>query len=214
MSPRLRRAFPTPESVGDHLFRDDEELRRLLTIGWRRRRFSGEDPGWALWTRPRGDPRHGDATHKLYVSPRLDDTRAALSAVMPVLTDSEALGFKVGAELPYLARSDKLVLYFAGRAELVRVARAIEPRLTALACHGVPFTCACGAAGLLSWGTDPPGTTDHSWRSWLAGNLARAMTGAGPGERLPAALQRVGALGVDPGTWEPLDVDWERDAPD
>lgn len=214
MSPQLRRAFPAPESASDHLLHDDEDLRRRLTGGWRRRRFSGEDAGWALWTRPPGDPRHGHATHKLYVSPLLDGMRAAFGVVIPLLSDSGALGFKVGAELPYLLRPDKLVLYFGDRAELDRVAAALAPALAGLTPHGVPFTCRCSADGLLSWGMDPPGATDQSWRSWLAARLARAMTDAAPPGRVAAALAQADALGVDSVTWEPRAVDWGRDGPD
>lgn len=214
VTPRLRRAFPTPDSAADHLLHGDEPLRRALTRGWRRRRFSGEDSGWALWTRPRGDPRRGHATHKLYVSPVLADLRPAFRAVIPVVTDSEALGFKVGAELPYLVRTDKLVLYFADRTEMDRVAVLLAAQLDGLVPHGVPFTCRHGTDELLSWGMDPPGTTDESWRSWLAGQLARAMIDAPvPGERVGAALRRAAALGIDPDSWEPRAVDWERDGP-
>jgi len=213
-SPRLRRAFPTPESVSDHLLHDNEELRRLLMSGWRRRRFVGEDVGWALWTRPRGDPRDGATTHKLYVSPGIESIRPAFHAVMTIVTESQAVGFKVGAELPYLVRPDKLVIYFSDKAEMDRVAGLLEPRLTGFEPHVVPFTCAIDGNKLLSWGTDPPGKTEQSWRSWLALQLGRAMTEAEPGRAVEAAMQRADAIGVDPESWEPLDIDWERDGPE
>ena len=213
-SPRLRRAFPTSESVSDHLLHENEDLRRQLMSGWRRRRFVGEDVGWAMWTRPRGDPRDGETTHKLYASPVLHEVRPVFHAVMPVVTESEAVGFKVGAELPYLGRADKLVFYFADRAEMTRVAGLLDPLLAEFRPHGVPFTCAIGESGLLSWGMDPPGKSDQSWRSWLALQLARAMTEADPDRSVDAALERADALGVDPATWEPLSIDWERDGPE
>jgi hypothetical protein len=212
-SPSLRRAFPTPESVSDHLLHDNEDLRRLLMSSWRRRRLVGEDVGWAIWTRPRGDPRDGATTHKLYVSPVLDSVRPVFHAVMPIVTESQAVGFKVGAELPYLGRPDKLVIYFADKPELYRVADLLEPRLADFEPHGVPFTCAFDGSQLLSWGTDPPGKTGQSWRLWLALQLARAMTEAEPARGVEAALLRADALGVDPDSWEPLSVDWERDGP-
>ena len=211
---RLRRAFPTPESVSDHLLHDNEDLRRLLTSGWRRRRFVGEDVGWALWTRPRGDARDGATTHKLYVSPVLDTIRPVFHAVLPIVTESQAVGFKVGAELPYLLRPDKLVIYFSDRAELDRVAGLLEPRLAGFEPHGVAFTRAFGGSPLLSWGTDPPGRTEQSWRSWLALQLAGAIAEAEPGCAVEAALGRADAVGVDPETWEPLNIDWERDGPE
>ncbi len=213
-SPRLRRAFPTPESVGDHLLHGNEAVRGCLISGWRRRRFTGEDPGWAMWTRPRGDPRDAAATHKLYVSPVLDAVRPAFHVTMPILTESEALGFKVGAELPYLVRPDKLIFYFADKAELLRVASLLKPRLARFEPHGVPFTCDTASGGVLSWGLDPPGRTDQSWRSWLAMQLAGAMTCAEPGGTVDAALARADELGIDPVSWEPRDLDWERDGPE
>jgi hypothetical protein len=213
-SPRLRRAFPTPETVSDHLLHDNEGLRRQLIDGWRRRRFFGEDSGWAMWTRPRGDPRNAPTTHKLYVSPVLDSVRPVFHAVMPIVTESGAVGFKVGAELPYLGRPDKLVIYFADRAEMDRIAGLLEPRLADFEAHGVPFTCAIDGSALLSWGTDPPGQTEQSWRSWLAMQLAGAMTEAERGHAVETALRRAETLGVDPDTWEPLSIDWGRDGPE
>ena len=212
-SPRLRRAFPKAESVGDHLLHDNEGLRRQLMSGWRRRRFIGEDTGWAQWTRPRGDPREGATTHKLYVSPLLEDIRPVFHAVMPIVTESRAVGFKVGAELPYLVRPDKLVVYFAGRAEMDRVAGLLEPRLAGFEPHGIPFTCPFEGSGLLSWGMDPPGRREQSWRLWLAFKLAEAMANAEPGHEMKGALRRAEGLGIDPHSWEPLDVDWGRDGP-
>jgi hypothetical protein len=182
--------------------------------GWRRRRFAGEDVGWALWTRPRGDPRDSEPTHKLYVSPVLDCVRAAFHAVMPIVTESDAVGFKVGAELSYLGRPDKLVIYFADKAQMDRVAGLLEPLLADFAPHGVPFTCSFNGSQLLSWGIDPPGRTGQSWRLWLALQLARAMTEAAPDRAVDAAIERTAALGVDPVTWEPLSIDWERDGPE
>jgi hypothetical protein len=213
-SPRLRRAFPTPESVGDHLLHDNEDLRRALMSGWRRRRFVGEDTGWAHWSRPRGDGRDGATTHKLYVSPLLECIRPAFHAVMPIVTDSGAVGFKVGAELPYLVRPDKLVVYFVDRAEMDRVASLLEPKLAGFEPHGIPFTCPYEGSGLLSWGMDPPGKREQSWRLWLAFKLAEAMTDVEPELQVQAALRRAEVIGVDPDSWEPLSIDWERDGLD
>jgi hypothetical protein len=213
-SPRLRRAFPRAESVSDHLLHDNEDLRRVLMSGWRRRRFVGEDTGWAHWTRPRGDARDRATTHKLYVSPLLNCVRPVFHAVMPIVTESAAVGFKVGAELPYLVRPDKLVIYFADRAELDRVAGLLEPELGSFQPHGIPFTCTLGKSELLSWGMDPPGKREQSWRLWLAFKLAEAMTKAAPERRVQAALRRAEEIGVDPQSWEPRSVDWERDGLD
>lgn len=215
MSPRLRRAFPTPEAVRDHLFHEHKPFRRLLTTNWRRRRLSGEDPGWALWTRPEEDSRQQSISHKLYVSPLLEQIRPAFHTVLPIITDSQAIGFKIGAELPYLIRPDKLVIYFDSREEMARVGALLRAQLADVAAHGVPFTCQMDESGLLSWGMDPPdgGNTQRSWRVWLAERLARAMIEAPPEERVAAALKRAESLGVDSVSWEPRDVVWGLDGP-
>ena len=132
LSPHLRRAFPTLEAVRDHLFHEDEPVRRLLATSWRRRRLSGEDPGWAMWTRPPEDPREAPPTHKLYLSPRFDGIRPTVHAAMPVITASDAIGFKIGAELPYLVRPDKLVVYFTSREETLRTGRELALLLAGL----------------------------------------------------------------------------------
>lgn len=206
----MRRAFPTADSVRDYLFHEDEPVRRLLARDWLRRRLNGEDPGWALWTRPTGDPRQVASTHKLYVSPDLDSIRPALHGVLAVITDSEAVGFKIGAELPYLSRSDKLVVYFSSYAETARVARVLGRRLRGVRAHGVPFTCALDQRGLLSWGMDPPESSQrqHSWRLWLAEHMAAAMVEAPGGKRIEAAIARAESLGIDPVSWEPRAVVW------
>jgi len=216
VTPRLRRAFPTPEAVRDHLFHEHKAFRRLLTTDWRRRRLSGEDPGWALWTRPEEDSRQQSISHKLYVSPLLEQIRPAFHAVLPIITDSQAIGFKIGAELAYLTRPDKLVIYFDSREEMTRVGVFLQEQLAEFPAHGVPFTCQIDESGLLSWGMDPPdgGNTLRSWRLWLAQRLARAMIEAPPEDRVAAALERAESLGVDPVSWEPRDVVWGLDGPD
>lgn len=164
----MRRAFPGPEAVRDHLFRGHEPIRRLTASDWRRRTLAGEDPGWALWTRPRDDPRSGVASHKLYVSPALDAVKPVFHAVLQTITDSEAVAFKIGAELAYLARPDKLVIYFSSREETLRVGRVLVPALREFPAHGVPFTGPLDERCLLSWGMDPPHGSgpQRSWRVW------------------------------------------------
>jgi hypothetical protein len=80
--------------------------------------------------------------------------------------------------------------------------------------HGVPFTAAIAADGMLSWGTDPPGnrsgTGGGSWRSWVTGRLADYLAAARPtpSEGVPVepwqiALERIRLDGVDTDTWVP-----------
>jgi hypothetical protein len=213
LSPRLRRAFPTPETVRDHLIHDQEPVRRLVASGWRRRRFSGQGENWALWLRSSQDAQGSSGTYKLYVSPVFECLTPAFQALVRVVTESDAVGFKVGADLSYLARPDKLVVYLCSYEETIRVSQLLEPHLVDLQAHGVPFTCPLGESGLLSWAIDPPdnASTQDSWRGWLTHRLAEAMIEAPPDEQVGEALRRAESLGVDPVRWEPRDVVWEAD---
>jgi hypothetical protein len=213
LSPRLRRAFPTPEAVRDHLVHDHEPVRRLLASGWRRRRFSGQGENWALWLRSTEDAQQSAGNYKLYLSPGFESLKPAFQALARVVTQSDAVGFKIGADLSYLARPDKLVVYLRSYEETVRVSELLEVQLGDLQAHGVPFTCSLGESGLLSWGMDPPdgADTQDSWRGWVTSRLAEAMIQAPPGEQFDEALRRAESLGVDPVSWEPRDVVWESD---
>jgi hypothetical protein len=136
--------------------------------------------------------------------------------VLQTITDSEAVAFKIGAELAYLARPDKLVIYFSSREETLRVGRVLVPALREFPAHGVPFTGPLDERCLLSWGMDPPHGSgpQRSWRVWLAERMAHAMTRASPEKQVAAALSCVESLVVDAVSFEPRDVVWVGDGTD
>jgi hypothetical protein len=139
--------------------------------------------------------------------------RPAFHAALPVITSSEAVGFKIGADLSYLARPDKIVVYFCSHEETLRVGRLLEPMLVDCPAHGVPFTCPIDGSGLVSWGMDPPDDVarQESWRLWLAQRLAEAMTEAPIDDQVDAALTHAESLGIDPTSWDPRGVVWRPD---
>ncbi len=94
----------------------------------------------------------------------------------------------------------------------------LRPALAGLAADGVPFTAACSADGLLSWGIDPPAepgadlASRESWRLWLTNRLALALVAArGAAATMPPwqfALARLALAGIDPRSWAPGEVNW------
>ena len=216
LSPRLRRIFPSREAIRDWLFNDQESVRKLLAAGWRRRRFTGQGEGWALWLRPGEEARASPGPCKLYVSPSFDCFPRAFEAVAAAVTESHAVGFKLGADLPFLVRPDKLVVYLPDLDETIRLGELLEAELVGLRPHGVPLTCVLGESGIVSWGVDPPdgAAKQQSWRAWLTRRLAEAMLEGAVEDRVGRALRRAEALGVDPVSWEPRNVVWRADETD
>jgi hypothetical protein len=217
LSPALSRSFPDEEAITVGLLGGDQFLPAELEKNWQERSVvrSGR-LAWRSWKRrsERGG-RPGPVTHKLYVSPSLRDTPVAFRETLAVLGSSAASAVKVGRSLDALLRPDKLVAYFGGLAGLLEAAASLEQRLAGVSAHGVPFTCAIGSAGLLSWGMDPPDDLSRlgaSWRMLVTGQLAagmRAGVADTPEGRAMAARQRVEQLGIDPETWRPGDRTWE-----
>ena len=198
-------------------------LARRLEAGWdfgRRDNF----PDWIVFTRRDGSPApRSSATYKLYVSPVIEHLPQAFAAVVEMLAGRSDGHFKIGSHAAGLLRPDKLVLYFAGREELLAAARHLEASLAqiaGIAAQGVPFSAPIDAEGLLSWGMDPPTTErvlawqePESWRLWLARRLAAALVAARghatselPGWRF--ALERVRREGVDVDRWTPSAALW------
>jgi len=212
-----RARFPDRAAVLAHLGVERDAVAAMLRA-WRQ----SSSEGWISWT-PRGGRRVGaDApTYKMYVSPRPENIREAFEGVIRALTDVGPVDFKIGEDASGLLRPDKLVLYFGSREELDRAAGAILSRLSGCPAHGVPFTAGVDAAGLLSWGVDPPDSERtlswmgrESWRLWLAGKLGDAIAFAkGWSTPLPVepwrfARERVRRLGVDVDRWTPNDSLW------
>ncbi len=173
---------------------------------------------WLAWrssrkAQPDGGP--AAATYKLYISPQPDAVATALPKVLATCLPAGARQVKLGATLPGLLRPDKMVAYFDDLETLTVVAHRLAEELDGLAAHGVPFTAAVTADGLLSWGLDPDasvrrrlGLQAESWRVWLIQRLARALALAAGrlADDPPAwrfALARLSADGVDLRSWAP-----------
>jgi hypothetical protein len=129
---------------------------------------------------------------------------------------SASFSWKVGADVYGLLRPDKIVVYFERFADLQETAASLSERLKGCPAHGVPFTAQLGAAGLLSWGVDPPAEEDlrlpwpqrESWRLRICNRLAAALVLAKRSQqpRISAslfALERLRLEGIDPRTWTP-----------
>jgi hypothetical protein len=211
LSPKLVMSLP-----GQHELRQCvlKEGPAELTRHWRSQRHETRG-GWLSWVRRDELARFPAIAHKLYVSPDPTSVRDALRELVPELTLSRCVRFKVGATPAFLARPDKLVAYFSDREAALEVAEALKSRIDGLAAHGVPFSCPVDPAGVLSWGVDPPHVPGElrSWRTWLCAEIAEAMTSCGPGDRLAAARRRLAMLGIDPDSWEPRPELWRDDGP-
>lgn len=124
-------------------------------------------------------------------------------------------GLKVGRGLAGHTRPDKLVAYFSRLDDLQEAGLRLYQRLEGCSAHGVPFTAELSRDGLLSWGADPPRTSESpsgSWRLWLAGRLAThfemVRDRSGPEPAWQRVLDRLRLEGVDPHTWMPDPASW------
>jgi hypothetical protein len=222
-SPRRRREVPRRDGVADVLqFRTGLPGAGGVRAAWQAKFADRPADGWFSWHRAR---RNGAAqplaqTYKLYVSPAPAAVRDAFPALVAALTGTDAVSFKVGADLYGLLRPDKIVAYFASLRALEAAADAIARALAGVPAHGVPFTCPIDDAGLLSWGCDPPSASSapdrESWRLWITNRLADALlhAQANPPRTMPVeayAFARIALDGVDPASWTPRAVAW-RDA--
>jgi hypothetical protein len=195
-------------------------LRRELDRRW----SSADEPeteGWIAWS-PRGEARrHATrSTHKLYVSPSPESAPDAFAAVVATLLEHGQRPFKVGLGAAGLLRPDKLVVYFGELEDLLAVSSKLQGRLAGIAAHGVPFSAAIDAEGLLSWGMDPPRSAARfswhereSWRLWLVRRLAAALLAARAGDPdgmapWEFALARLRREGIDVDRWLPTSGLW------
>ncbi len=212
LSPKLLMSLPGQHELREFVLKEGPAE---LTRHWRSQRQEKRG-GWLMWVRRDGAWRFPGVAHKLYLSSAPTSIRDALRELVPVLTESSCFLFKVGATPADLARPDKLVAYFGDRDETLRVAEAVRSRIVGLPAQGVPFACPVDPEGLLSWGVDPahePGEP-RSWRTWLCGELAEAMTQCGERDRINAARERLAILGIDPDRFEPPPGLWESDEDD
>lgn len=186
-------------------------------IGWRLAGPIESGDAWTAWSNAdAGGSNSQHPVYKLYVSPLIEDLRDALPQVIDSVAHSGAIAFKLGRGPHGLLRSDKLVVYFRCMADLLEMAKALQPRLTGIRPQGVPFSASITADGLLSWGLDPPreqqtygSELEESWRSWVTNRLATALRmaadGEGDVEPWEFALERLRLEGVDTDTFAPAD---------
>ena len=197
-------------------------VRMMIDQHWRPS-MKDDSGGWLLWvptagSRPRN--KHG-ATHKLYVSPTVDQCRGVLESVVRVLGEHPNAKFKVGADVYGLLRPDKIVVYFDSLDELQRAASRLTRELSHIAPHGIPFTTPIDDRGLLSRGVDPPESSKllswretESWRLWTTNRLAvyllaaKATGAPSNGAAIAFALARLRLDGVDTDTWAPDAAAW------
>jgi hypothetical protein len=181
---------------------------------------SGRRDYWRSW-RARRSSSGSNAAYKLYVSPALDVLPHAVEAVAGSLAGSPGVqAFKLGAELRDLCRPDKLVVYFDRLEDLQDAAIKLEERLAGCPAHGVPFTAAVTADGLLSWAADPPalggaGGQLTSWRMWVSERLAEYLATvvadrSSTLEPWQFALERLRLAGIDTDTWVPASGMWRE----
>ncbi len=192
-------------------------------------RVPTDTSGWLGWER--NDLETSDMTgtqspssYKLYLSPTPDAIESAFQVLLDILPTTRAHYFKIGPDAAGLLRADKMIAYFGDLDSLLDAATKLEPALDGIPAQGVPFTAPIDAAGLLSWGMDPPASEKvlpwqerESWRLWLVRRLAAALiTSRQYGDTdLPIwrfALERVRRLGVDVDRWIPSPTIWQKDS--
>ena len=222
LSPAWRARFPDRSAVLAYVGADRGSLHALLERSWVEAPPSALQ-GWIAW-HPRGARTDvgralSPPNWKLYISPRPERIREVFEAVIRVLAEAP-VPLKIGDDAAGLLRADKFLAYFSTREELDAAANAILRALAGCDPHGVPFTAAVDAGGLLSWGIDPPDSeralswlSRESWRYWVASRLAGAMAIAkrATAPSVPPwrfAVERVRRQGVDVDTWTPADTLW------
>ncbi len=218
LNPAWKRLLPDADAVERHLgIGVGGPHRRLLDRSWSR---SGPSEPWLSWRR-RGVDDGGrlaaaGATWKLYVSPAPEALADGFGRILDALAATRAPQFKIGADAAGLLRPDKMVAYYPSFERLAAAAEALTERLAGTPAQGVPFTSEIGAGGLLSWGVDPPASSQwsgrESWRLWLTHRLAISLL-AGKSARVNGdgtsvepwqfALERLRLEGVDTDSWTP-----------
>ena len=224
VTPRWHRRIGTPDAVLRYVGLDPRgALADLAHAHWRRSSEPGAGLGWHRWTARRSEPADVDLrlSYKIYVSPALEALPEATAATLEVFAEEDVRHFKIGADLPGLARPDKIIAYSDELEHLERIGRRLATRLRDVPRQGVPFTASLSEDGIVSWGLDPPHRPDTatseraSWRSWIALRLAAALidareSGRSSIEPWQYALKRLQYEGVDTHTWTPTRLYHER----
>lgn len=223
VSPSWKRRLPTEAAVEQYLgLTGGGSTARTLHHHWSIVPAPLSSEGWLTLEscRARLGRREQGPTYKLYVSPDTSRIPEGVRAAVQVFTLTHAQAFKVGHDVFGLLRPDKIVAYFRNREQLQDAAERLTRELAGCPAHGVPFTAAATADGLLSWGIDPPSDYHlfgwrerESWRLWVTNRLAAALVAARTAESAPVepwqfALERLQLDGVDTATWTPSSTLW------
>jgi hypothetical protein len=174
--------FYAGSSVKEFLFSSaNNEINNLLNQYWEPDDLF-EEKYWLSWLKIAADKNYSIApnkpTFKLYISPAIYDLPNVFNLVIPVLSASQTLSFKIGNTIHGLLRPDKMIAYFESMKALMQTATSLKKKLTGYAPQGVAFTAQIDETGILSWGVDPA-LTDvlstieaGSWRLKVTDQLA------------------------------------------
>ena len=210
-TPILQRQFASDASILAYLT-GETNVFRLLEKNWVR---DAGQQAWLVWHN--GEP----AVHhrfKLFVSPVLQDLPHTFQVAMDAFLRVRCAHFKVGRTAFGLLRPDKFVGYFDTLEQVREAAELIRASSAGISAHGVPFTAAIDAEGLVSWGMDPPRFEQvmawqeyQSWRQWVTERIAVYTLSAresGAESAADFARQRINLDGVDTSTWSPNLAIW------
>jgi hypothetical protein len=222
-SPRWRRRFAGKEQVWRELgLGGNGSPETGLRKHWQLQETQESNDPWFSWFST--DPAMFEENNspyiwKLYISPWPDEVPETFRRTVKILSDLNALSFKVGNNASELLRSDKMVVYFRRHQDMKAAGGEIHRALQGVRPHGVPFTAELDqSAGLVSWGVDRQTKkrrlswqAPESWRIWVTHRLAVALASAVTKESSEMepwefALARVEFERVDTETWTPLDL--------
>jgi hypothetical protein len=140
-----------------------------------------KDPYWRSWRRI-GAHDEGMPRFKLYISPVWPSLPEVIPPLAAILARSPGVwSVKLGTNLHWLSRPDKLVVHLHRLDDLYAVARRLQEELPTVPPHPVPFARPFGDNGLISWGIDQVVARDDasaqpvSWRSWQSSRAASLL---------------------------------------
>lgn len=174
--------FYKKHSVTDFIFSQcKEEVKLTMNDNWNLD-AAKNTKAWISWNRNHTDENYSETytVYKLYISPLLDELPGVFAKSLPIITNSQAFSFKVGATLQGLLRPDKMVVYFFSENAMLKTASLIMEKITGHTPQGVPFSFQLDSTGLLSSGEDSlDGGTNNadgeSWRAEITSQLARLL---------------------------------------
>jgi hypothetical protein len=173
---------------------------------------SDDKSPWLVFTRRQQRERQrAEQSCKLYVGLALEELPECLPSLVAELGRSQAVQFKIGADLDGLLRPDKLIAYFPSKDALLEAVHALQTIVAKRTVHAVPFTADIAAGGSLSWGIDPASEWFGgrlSWRQWICEKVASALIVARNGAinsiaPWQFAFERLQLEGVDTDTFMP-----------